>query len=226
MNEKPLEYPDMVFEEARSQFESLQEFLSITRMYLAQEHAQYIKSHNQHQKMHPYLLMDDEIGGGYLDEFLGGLGEHAHTFPSLLYHAYLILACSLFEGAMLRICQAMNQLGLTDMQWDKPRGRVLQKTRRLLREAGLKMEPAEKRTIFSKLENYFLARNCVVHNRGQLKKDGQLLKHATASGVVSDGYDETFLEPTEEYCREVGETMLSFFFALQRSYWKTEKSRK
>lgn len=215
-----------VFEHAIAEFETLLEFLSISAGHLAKEHSDYMDWHNKYQKRYP-MVLDFDIGDGYIDDYLEGVGKYAHSYPRLLLNATMILACSLFEDNMRLIAKAMNHFERTKLQWDSLKGLcVVDKARKLLKDIGISFEDEEK--YYSKFKNYWMVRNCIVHHDGLInayRNSDKLLAYAVEADIAPTDPlykpgDNRYLQLTDVYCRDVGDTLVYFFNQLYFNYPK------
>jgi len=133
------------------------------------------------------------------------------------------MACSLFESNMKLIYKVMNHFQTSELRWEV-KGTVIDKTIRLLRDIDLQVE--EENEKIEKFRNYYMVRNCIVHNNGAIQDyryRDKLLPYATDKGLISDGFDEPILELNREYCDEVLNTFTFFFSDLSINYSSKRK---
>ena len=225
MDDPVFQHEGLVFDQAEGEFKTLQEFLSISAENLVKEHTEYTDFHDKQQKnYHPaYLDAMYYAEGDYIDVYLEGLGKYGKTFPRMLLYSIMIMACSLFESNMKLIYKVMNHFQTSELRWEV-KGTVIDKTIRLLKDIDLHVE--EENEKIEKFRNYYMVRNCIVHNNGEIQDyryRDKLLPYATDKGLISDGFDEPILELNREYCDEVLNTFTFFFSDLSINYSSKRK---
>ncbi|MFC2066773.1 hypothetical protein ACFLUO_06965 [Chloroflexota bacterium] len=218
MDDPVFQYEGLVFDQAEGEFETLQGFLSISAENLVKEHTEYTDFHNKQQ--HNYsLILDDLYNQDYIDFYLTGLGKYGRTFPRMLLYSIIIMACASFESNMKLIYKVMNHFSTSKLLWDEVRGTVVQKTIKLLKDIDLHVE--DEKVTMEKFKNYYMVRNCIVHNNGEIhnyRLRDKLIQYAGDKGLLPDGYDEPMLELNRDYCDEVLNTFIFFFSNLSINY--------
>ena len=226
MDDPVFQYEGLVFDQAEGEFKTLQEFLSINAKNLVKEHTEYTDYHDKQQKnYHPaYLDAMYYAEGDYIDVYLEGLSKYGISFPRILLYSIIIMACSSFESNMKLIYKVMNHFKASKLEWDKVRGNVIDKTIKLLKDIDLHVQDENEK--MDKFRNYYMVRNCIVHNNGEIQDyryRDKLLPYATDKGLISDGFDEPILELNREYCDEVLNTFTFFFSDLSINYSSKRK---
>ncbi len=226
MDDPVFQYEGLVFDRAEGEFEALQEFLSISAETLVKEHTEYTDFHDKQQKSYSPALLDAMYfsEGDYIDVYLDGLGKYGRTFPRMLLYSIMIMACSLFESNMKLIYKVINHFQTSELRWDEVKGTVIDKTFRLLKDIDLHVE--EENEKMEKIRNYYMVRNCIVHNNGEIQDyryRNKLLRYASDKGITTDDYDETMLELNRDYCNEVLNTYIFFFSDLSINYSSKHK---
>jgi len=225
MHELIFQHDGLVFDHAESEFKTLEEFLYTSAQNVVSEYSKTVEFHNRHQKDFPKAILDDLYQDDYFDVYLEDLSKHGNTFPQLLLYSIMIIACSLFESCMRLVCESMNHFNKTDLHWDELQGPVVHKIVRLLKAIGLRLE--DEKEYIGKFENFYMVRNCIVHNNGSIdnyRGKAKLLEYAKRMGIISDDDSEQALELKQSYCENVCETFESFFLHLSLDYQSKKKS--
>jgi hypothetical protein len=227
VDELLFQHETIVFDMARDHFETLREFLSLSSENLAKEYSDYVDSKEKEQKTWPMAILEGFYHEDYIDNYLGGLGKYSRTFPKLMLYSIMIMACSSFEKNMQLVCRVMNHFKRTQLEWEKMKGSVVDKTARLVETLGFKMD--EIRPTLAIIRDYCMVRNCIVHEGGSIEgrpKTDRLMKHAIESGLLPDEFSEESLVLTQSYCERVCDTFSSFFLDLSLKYPNSSRSQK
>jgi len=219
------QYDGLVFDYAESEFKTLKEFLYSSAENVAKEYSELVDFHSKQQKDFPKVILDDLYQDDYFDVYLEDLSKHGNTFPRLLLYSIMIMACSLFESSIKLVFESMNHFGKTKLRWDNVPGNVVEKTIKLMKEIGLKLEDEKDYT--SKFGNFFMVRNCIVHNNGvidQYRGKVKLLEYAKSAGLMSEDDSEGVLELNKTYCENACETFENFFLYLSLDYQSKRES--
>ena len=78
--------------------------------------------------------------------------------------------------------------------------------------------------IWQEIENYFKIRNCIAHHNGLIQRmryPHKLIKYASGKGILTGNKDQKELSLTQEFNKEVCDTMMKFFSKLSGAYYGT-----
>ncbi len=170
------------------------------------------------------------------------------VYPRFFNHSFLVLACSMFEYQLKRICDLVKEEHKMSCSWEKSlsRGSMLAKVKRYLKLAEIVLKDDSPRVellppdfkpteildenrviimeLWQALENYFMIRNCIVHNNGLINKvrnPERIRQYATEKGIILDNLGQPELLINEEFNKEVCNTMHQFFNKLHGAYYST-----
>ncbi len=168
------------------------------------------------------------------------------VYPRFLNYSLLVSACSIFEYQLKRICAFIKEEHKMPFTWDMDSSKksMLIKIKRYLKFAGviLKDDPPrielpppdfiptevfdENRiiikTLWEALENYFMIRNCIVHDNGlinEARNPEKVRNYAIAKGIILDNSSQPELLITEDFNKEICNTMHQFFNKLHGAYY-------
>ncbi len=171
---------------------------------------------------------------------------YGQLYPRFLNYSFLISACSIFEYQLERICDLVKEEHKMPFSWDMDDSKdsALMKMKRYLRLAGVVLiddlprielpppdfKPTEVfdesrvivKVLWRSLGNYFMVRNCIVHNNGLIDKarnPERIRQYATEKGIIHDNQGQLELLISEEFNREACDTMGKFFDKLRSAYY-------
>lgn len=208
----------LVFESAGSDMESLLDYFPVVAASLAQANSDYLERKERYQKNSPWW-MDDDSTSGDVDNPLAGLGEYGLGFPRFFLYSYMISACSLFEYEIRLVHKVYVHFKVIDFPWNKGCNKLdnglVDEARKVIETIGLKIDEEEE--TWKKIEDYFMVRNCIVHNNGLIEESvypDKLMEYARDAEILPEHAeleDEPRLELSAEYCEEVVNTMHDLF---------------
>lgn len=171
---------------------------------------------------------------------------YGQLYPRFLNYSFLVSACSIFEYQLKRICALIQEEHKMPFGWemDSSRKSMSIKIKRFLNFAGVILKndsprielsppdfvPTEVfdenriivKTLWKELENYFMVRNCIVHDNGlinQARNPEKVRNYAIEKGIILDNSDQSELLITADFNREVCKTMEQFFNKLHGAYY-------
>lgn len=172
---------------------------------------------------------------------------YSEYYPHIFNNSFIISACSLFEYQVKNVYALVKKEHKLSREWDDmKKGSAPFKAKILLWHGGilLKDDPPtvvlsppdfvpteihdEKRIIADKLweelENYFRVRNCITHHNGviqNLRYPKKVMAYASKKGILVDNGGNKALLLSQDFNREVCDTMMKFFSKLTGAYYGT-----
>jgi len=173
------------------------------------------------------------------------------VYPRFLNYSFLVSTCSIFEYQLKRICDLVKEEHKMPFGWDMDNSKdsTLIKIKRYLKLAGVILiddpprielpppdfKPTEVldesraiiKVLWEALGNYFMVRNCIVHNNGLINKarnPERIRQYAAEKGITLDNQGQPELLINEEFNKEVCNTMHQFFNKLHSAYYSTPLS--
>lgn len=170
------------------------------------------------------------------------------VYPRFFNHSFLVSSCSMFEYQLKRICDLVKEEHKMPFGWEMSlsKASMLMKIKSYLKLAGivLKDDPPrielpppdfkptevvdENRVIIKELwealKHYFMIRNCIIHNNGvinEARNPERIRQYAAEKGIILDNPSQPELLITEEFNKEVCNTMHQFFNKLHGAYYST-----
>ena len=173
---------------------------------------------------------------------------YSQLYPRFLNYSFLVSVCSIFEYQLERICDLVKEEHKMPFSWDMDDSKdsALIKMKRYLKLAGVILvddpprielpppdfKPTEVfdesrvivKELWQALSNYFMIRNCIVHNNGLINKarnPEKIKQYAAKKGITLDNQGQPELLINEEFNREVCNMMEKFFDKLRSAYYST-----
>ncbi len=171
---------------------------------------------------------------------------YAEIYPKFLNYSFLVSACSIFEYQLKRICDVVREEHKMPYSWDMDNSKDswLIKIQRYLKEAKviltddlprIELRPPDlkptkvfdenrviAKLLWQALSNYFMVRNCVVHNNGLINKarnPEKIRQYATEKGIILNNQGQLELLINDEFNRDVCNTMQKFFDKLRSAFY-------
>jgi hypothetical protein len=166
---------------------------------------------------------------------------YENIYPNIFDYSFLISACSLFEYQAQKVCTLIEEEHKTLINWDDMEGNAFLKTKRFLVFAGIILKdeapgslpswlfingPNNKRPTLKELlhnvEYYFLVRNCLVHQNGninKLRKSETIRNFAIDKGILQGNSESQEIAFNEDFKVEVCNNMGLYFAKLSRAYY-------
>ena len=213
--------------ELRMGFSELKNYLEITEKYLQKAKEDFETSaHEQAEKLsaaNPDLRTDE------IDDILSNdYWEYAETFPRTLRSSFFVSAYSLLESKMALICRQLKKDKQIPIGWSDLKGSTLDQFKFYCKLAGLEISYSSKS--WQEIQHYCILRNCIVHNNGFIsgfRDEKKMIAYAEKKEIV----DRSILLPSirpraiialsEQFCKEVIETIQDFLVELEKKIAKT-----
>ncbi len=200
--------------------DELKKYLDITEKYLQKAKSDFEAHLDEQRKklsttnLSPIEL--DEISDFYGDEYW----RYSERFPRILRNSFLVSAISLLEYEMNIICNRLKKTQNIRINLSDLRGDTLERIRKYFQNAGFEL-PFNNPT-WQKIKYYSKVRNCIVHTNGltnelQYKDRKELLPYITRNGIISQDTIKQEIALTEQFCKEVVETIQTFFVELEKN---------
>ena len=199
--------------------DELRKYLDVTEKYLRKAKDEFKSWADEEVKKLP-PQQQSEFYDFYSDEYW----RHEERFPRILRNSFLVSALSLLEHEIHVICIKLKKEGRITISLSDLKGDTLEQTKRFFQLAGLKLRYDGQ--IWQEINNYYLIRNCIVHNSSLIKgyKDEKKLRtYITQKGVVSKDTIEEEVALTGQYCEEVITTMQNFLDEVYKDYINHKK---
>ena len=201
-------------------WDTLKEYLSIMEDHLQKTTEQFEASVNEQKKtLTPEQFNEFEID--HVEEYV----YYRDEFPYILRNSFLVSAISLLEYDMGRICESLRKIKGIQKSWSDLRGDIFEKFKQYYKKANLPLsvnDPA-----WQEIQDYYLIRNCVVHNMGlinkNVKKFDELKNFVKKKDIIKerhiifDDAAEQEIGLTENFCEEAVDTMQKFIDAAYKN---------
>lgn len=169
-------------------------------------------------------------------------------YLKFLNYSFLVSACSIFEYQLKRICALIQEEHKMPFGWEMSlsKASMLMKVKSYLKLAGIILKDDSPRielpppnfvptevfdenrivvkSLWKALDNYFMVRNCIVHDNGQIneaRSPDKVRDYAIEKGIILDASGQSELLITDNFNREVCNTMEQFFSKLHSAYYST-----
>ena len=227
---KEIVLPITIDEYFRSyRFDELKKYLDITEKYLEKAKSDFETSANEQAKKlstaNPNLRAD-EINDILSDEYW----RYSERFPRILRNSFLVSAISLLEYEINIICESLKKKQDIRINLNDLRGNTLEQAKLYFKLARLNLTFNDK--TWQEINNYYLIRNCIVHNNGLIKGsryEAKLHAYATRNKITDKllvfpevrPHDQIAL--TDQFCRQVVETIQFFLVELEKNINRKSK---
>jgi hypothetical protein len=200
--------------------DELKKYLDITEKYLQKAKSDFEAHLDEQSKklsianLSPKEL--DEINDFYSDEYW----RYSERFPRILRNSFLVSAIALLEYEMNVVCTSLKKKQDIRINLSDLRGGTLERTRKYFENAGFNL-PFNNPT-WQEIKYYSKVRNCIVHTNGlinelQYKDRKELIPYLTRKGIISQDTIKQEIALTEQFCKEVVETIQAFFVELEKN---------
>lgn len=167
---------------------------------------------------------------------------YSEYYPNIFRNSFITTACALFEFQIKKLCELIKEEHRIPLEWDDMKGSVPTRTKRFLGFAGILLKddppgsdqyvlsvgtyvkPMTIKQLWNELENYFLVRNCITHHNGLIQKmrnPERLTSYASKKRLIKEDGKQIELQLTQDFNKEVCETMMRFFSKLNSAYYST-----
>jgi hypothetical protein len=140
-------------------------------------------------------------------------------FPRILRNSFLVSTCSLFEIEMRGICKILQKDFNIPIPSSALNGDILERIKNYWKLAKLK--PPSANNTWKEINQFFLVRNCIVHNGGYIKgfrDELELNKYGSKMKILSDDTIQQEIALNEEFCKHVIKTLRLFLTQLDKDY--------
>ena len=144
---------------AHIRLDELKRYLDITEKYLQKAKVEFeALADEQVKKLPPEQR--NEFYEFYSDEYW----RYAEKFPRILRNSFLVSAHSLLEYEMNVICKRLRKEQQIPVTLSDLKGDELERVKLFFKNAGLSLD--YNGSTWQEINNYYLVRNCIVHNSG------------------------------------------------------------
>lgn len=189
--------------EASYGLHELEEYLTTSEEFLQKAKLEFEAwATEQEKKLSP--KEHDEFYEFYEDEHW----RYSERFPRILRNSFLVLAHSLLEKQIARLCSWLRKKREIPIGWADLRGDVLDRAKLYFKLAGLPIRFDDQ--TWREINYYTKVRNCIVHENGLIKRlqdDQDFTNYITRKGIISTDMIEQEIALTEQFCEEVIKTM-------------------
>jgi len=198
--------------------DELKKYLDVTEKYLRTAKSDFETHLNEQNKKLSTAKLSykelDEINEFYSEE----RWRYEEKFPRILRNSFLVAAISLLEYEISVIYHKLKraqQIPMADSTSDS-----LEQAKLCWKVVGLGFPDRDK--MWQELNYYYKVRNCIVHTNGlvmelQYKYRKALIPYITEKGIISQDTIEQEIALTEQFCKEVVETIQSFLVELEKN---------
>lgn len=203
------------------ELDQLEAYLGVSENYLHKAGADFTAWVDNEKK---------ELSAEELEEFYEFYEEdywrYSVGFHRLLRNSFVTLAYSLLERQIEQICKILKRECKIPISLSDLKGDVLERSKLYFKKlAGLDFPSEDRNQIWQEINSYATTRNCIVHNNGLLKgfrEEQELRTYASKKGIISQDTIREEIALTERFCRDVIETMRTFFKELYKA-WENYK---
>jgi len=195
-------------------WDALREYLSRMEEYLLKAERKFSAWADKELEK----LQSDERGNfyeAYAEEF-----SYHMEFPRILRNSIFMSACSVLEYWMRVICSGLKEKQHMPIRWNDLRGGTIKQFRLYFELAHLDI-PVGMNKKWQEIENYYLVRNCIVHEQGLLEKfrnNSRLLRFVEKRGIISEDNGEKEIALTKQFCEETIDIMEDFSHKIYLAY--------
>jgi len=197
----------------------LKKYLNVTEKYLRKAKVEFEAHLNeQNKKLTTADLSYEELDG--ISEFYGEeYWLYSEKFPRILRNSFLVSAHSLLEYEMNVICKRLRKEQQIPVTLSDLKGDELERVKLFFKNAGLSLD--YNGSTWQEINNYYLVRNCIVHNSGLIKgskREQDLRTYITQKKIISQDTIQEEVALTEQFCEKVINTMQSFLSEVYKAY--------
>jgi len=197
--------------------DELRKYLGVTDKYLQKAKGDFeLWADEEVKKLPPQQRQ--EFYEFYSDEYW----RHEEKFPRILRNSFLVSALSLLEYEINVVCRRLKKDQRVEVSLSDLKGDTLEQAKLFFKFAGLNLRYDS--PTWQEINNYYLVRNCIVHNGGLIKafkQEQKLRNYITHKNIISQDTIEEELALTGQFCEEIIETMQAFIEELYKAL--TEK---
>jgi hypothetical protein len=209
---------------AKNRWDELEEYLSKTEKYLKEVEREFKAWVKEESKKFADAELDE--WGEFYESSLDDYQRYSEGFPRILRGSFFVSVISLLEYEINMICERLKKEQEIEISWSDLRGDTLERAKLFFKLTGLDLTYSDQ--TWKEINNYYLVRNCIVHNRGLIKGFGQESKlrvYITQKNIISQDTIEQEIALTEHYCKEIIKTTWTFFNNIYSAY-KAQKEKK
>jgi len=194
----------------------LEKYLDTSENYLQKAKEEFVARADEQVKNLP-PEQRQEFYEFYQDDYW----RHEEKFPRILRNSFLVSALSLLEYEMNVICRRLKKEQQRRISWRNLKFDVLEQFKEYCNLAGLSL--SYDNPTWQDINNYYMVRNCIVHNSGLIKelpdKDRKdLIPYLNRKHLISQDTIEQEIALTEQFCKEVINTMQDFLANVYTAY--------
>ena len=162
--------------------------------------------------------VEAELAGLLYDE-----EERGEQFKGILFNSFFLASFALFEHKLQTICRrAQAAMGSPFSVDDLGRSAVLDRSKKYLTKLGVDF-PAQD-SDWKEIRNYADIRNRLMHEGGNLPKNGNLTAYAVSRQIVSE-WNERELVLTRSFCEEAVNNLEGFALRVHRVFEKFRQQK-
>lgn len=203
------------------EMDQLEAYLGVSENYLHKAAAEFIARVDKQK---------EELSAEELEEFYEFYEEdywrYSQGFHRLLRNSFVILAYSLLEHQIEQICKILKRECKIPISLSDLKGDVIGRSKLYFKKlAGLDFPSGHQNQIWQEINSLAMIRNCIVHNNGLLKgfrEEQELRTYTSKKGIISQDTIREEIALTERFCRDIIETMRTFFKELYKT-WENHK---
>ena len=190
----------------------LEEYLKTTEKYLQIAKTDFETRFDEQSK-----TLSPEERYEFNEFYSDAYWDYAETYPRILRSSFLVSALSLLEHEMWRICGWLNSKKLIQSSWNDIKGNFFERFKKCCKEARLPLSFNDQ--AWEKIQEYYLVRNCIVHNMGFIKGskgEKELLPYAIKRNITEESIIFPAVRPqdkialTEQFNKDVLKTVWAF----------------
>lgn len=205
--------------------DELKNYLDVTEKYLQKAKTDFEEwSHEQVKRL------PSEQQQEFYDLYYDDYWRYKEKFPRILRNSFLVSALTLLEYEMNIICRRLKKEQQIPINPSDLRGNTLEQAKLYFKLAELNLTFNDK--TWQEINNYYLIRNCIVHNNGLIKgsRYETKLRAYTIRTKITDKlivfpevrpHDQIAL--TDQFCKQVVETIQIFLVELEKNINRKSK---